>query len=315
MEAVRSSKVVEFSDIPGAPSFKEEHLPSVFRMYRKSNPDSEFVRECSLANISSWGSVFNSLDAMEGPYLEYLKRKLGHPRVFGVGPLSLIGVRDGMGRGHPKMELDSDLFKWLDGCPDGSVIYICFGSQKFLKRDQMEALAAGLEKSDTRFIWVVKVASAEQGEEGYGLIPDGFESRVAGRGLVVKGWAPQVPILSHRAVGGFLSHCGWNSVLEGVVAGVMFLAWPMEADQFVNARLLVEEMGMAVRVCEGANSVPDPIELSRILTESMKGESPQKQRARELKDEAVKAISPGGSSNKDLDELVKTLIQLDFKEV
>ena len=127
-------------------------MPSGFRMYRKSNPDSEFVRECSLANISSWGCVFNSLDAMEGPYLQYLRRKLGHPRIFGVGPLSLIGVGDGMGRGDPSTELDSDVFKWLDGWPDGSVLYICFGSQKFLKRDQMEALAAGLEKSETRFI-------------------------------------------------------------------------------------------------------------------------------------------------------------------
>lgn len=89
----------------------------------------------------------------------------------------------------------------------------------------MEALAFGLEQSGIRFVWVVKSVSTEKMADGYGVIPDGFEDRVSGRGMVIKGWASQVLILSHPAVGGFLSlNCGWNSLLEGVVAGVMILA-------------------------------------------------------------------------------------------
>ena len=66
-------------------------------------------------------------------------------------------------------------------------------------------------------------------DEGFGLVPEGFADRVSGRGLVVTGWAPQVAILSHRAVGGFVSHCGWNSVLEAMTSGVVIVGWPMEA--------------------------------------------------------------------------------------
>ncbi|XP_061993267.1 UDP-glycosyltransferase 88F4-like [Rosa rugosa] len=117
-----------------------------------------------------------------------------------------------------------DVLKWLDGCPDGSVIYICFGSQKLLNRQQMEVLASGLEKSGVRFVWAVKEGSAQQIEEGLGVVPDGLEERVAGRGVLIKSWVPQVLILSHQAVGGFISHYGWNSVLEAMVSGVLILA-------------------------------------------------------------------------------------------
>ncbi|XVF43299.1 hypothetical protein PTKIN_Ptkin02bG0029000 [Pterospermum kingtungense] len=165
---------------------------------------------------------------------------------------------------------NDQVLTWLDRCPHGSVVYVCFGSQKLLRKEQMEGLAKGLEKSGTRFVWVVKQGTRqEQDDDGYGVIPDGFENRVAGRGLVIKGWASQLLILNHNAVGAFLSHCGWNSFLEGIVNGVMILAWPMEADQHVNARILVDDMGVAVRVCEGADSVPDSDELGRAIAESM----------------------------------------------
>ncbi|KAF7808996.1 UDP-glycosyltransferase 89A2-like [Senna tora] len=310
-ESVLGRSVVEFSELPGAPSFKEGHLPSIFRLYRESDPDWEIVREGHLANFKSWGLVFNSFHALEGPYLDYTRAKSEHRRVFAVGPLSLMGPENGADHVNPDPQ---NVFSWLDGCPDGSVVYVCFGSQKLLRREQMEALAIGLERSDTRFIWVVKVGTAQQTQEGYGVVPEGFEDRVLGRGIVIKGWVPQVAILGHRAVGGFLSHCGWNSVLEAMVAGVMILGWPMEADQFVNAKLLVEDKRAAVRVCEGANSVPDPDELGRVIGKSMSMDSPEKRRAMELKDEAYKSVSEGGRSCKDLDEFVEALTKLGVNE-
>ncbi|KAL7161121.1 hypothetical protein ACSBR2_041723 [Camellia fascicularis] len=91
-------------------------------------------------------------------------------------------------------------------------------------------------------------------EGDYGRIPLGFEDREIGRGLIVKDWAPQVMILRHRAIGTFLTHCGWNSVLERLVAGVPMLAWPMEGEQFLNATLLVDELKVAIRICEGAQT-------------------------------------------------------------
>lgn len=312
IESINGSMgVVHFSDLPRRPSFVWDHIPSVVRRNRESsNPDALVVRKGMLANSSSWGAVFNTFDTLESEYLDWWTQEMGHGRVFAVGPLNLIGVPQGMGRGNVDSgSSDGGILQWLDGCPDGSVLYVCFGSQKLLKKAQIEALASGLEESGVRFILVDKPLTAQHKEEGYGSVPDGFEDRVCGRGIVVKGWAPQVAILGHRAVGGFLSHCGMNSILEAIVSGVMILGWPMEADQFVNERLLVEYVGAGVRVCEGLETVPDPTELARTINESMK-DSIVMERAKDLRNKALEAVKTGGSSMKDMDRLVKELAQL-----
>ncbi|MBA0815322.1 hypothetical protein Gohar_021081 [Gossypium harknessii] len=138
-------------------------------------------------------------------------------------------------------------------------------------------MANGLEKSDTRFIWVVKPGTTQQHVEGFGVVPDGFEQRTAG---------------------------------QAIVGGVMMLAWPMEADQFVNARLLVDDMGVGVRVCEGADSVPNSDELGRVISEGMTEGGGMKTKAKDLKEKAFAAVSHGGSSMNDLVRFVKELGKL-----
>lgn len=313
VEKYKSMEEIQFGDLPGSPTFKQEHLPSIFRNFRVGLPDPESqpLPDSFTANNLSWGSIFNSFESLEGKYLDHLKKQTGHNRVFGVGPLSLTGL-DSSARGRDNSDPNSDdrVFTWLDRCPDRSVVYVCFGSQKLLSSDQMETLSSGLEKSGTRFIWVVKSGTPEQKKSGYGVIPDGFEKRVAGTGRVVTTWASQVKILNHKAVGGFLSHCGWNSVLEAISSGVMILAWPMEADQFQNSRLLVEDIRVAVKVCEGAESVPDSDELGRIIGEVMKEGGGLKLKAEELREEAFAAIAEGGTSAMDLNRLVEELRRL-----
>ncbi|ESQ30356.1 hypothetical protein EUTSA_v10012395mg [Eutrema salsugineum] len=291
-----STEPVCFLDLPRSPVFKTEHLPSLIPQ-SPSSQDLESVKDTT-RNFSSYGCVFNSCECLEEEYMEFVKQKVGHNRIFGVGPLSLIGL--GKGDSYSNVDVKA-LVSWLDGCPDGSVLYICFGSQKVLSKDQCDALALGLQKSMTRFVWVAKTDP----------IPDGFEDLVAGRGLIVRGWAPQVSVLNHVAVGGFLSHCGWNSVLEAMASGKMILAWPMEADQFVDARLLVEHMGVAVSVCEGGKTVPDSNELGRVIAETM-GEHGQEVRAqaKAMGRNAQAAMEPGGSSSADLERLVKELRSL-----
>ncbi|KAA8532840.1 hypothetical protein F0562_033043 [Nyssa sinensis] len=274
IDAVRSLAVVDFPDLPRSPSFTEEHLPSVFRLYRESDPDWQFIKAGMIANSSSWGCVLNSFEALEGDYLDHLKKNLGHGRVFGVGPLSLAGGFEPMGQINPNAGSGHGVFEWLDGCPDGSVLYVCFGSQKLLKRTQMEALASGLERSGVRFVWVVNSVTGQEIKDGSGSVPDGFEDRVSGRGMVIKGWAPQVAILKSPSHG-----------------------------------LLVEYMQAAVRVCEGADAVPDPVELARIVAESITGDIIEKIRAKELREKALEAVKKGGSSWRDLDGLVRELAQ------
>ncbi|XWS23039.1 hypothetical protein CRYUN_Cryun29cG0087400 [Craigia yunnanensis] len=302
---------VDLSSLPGSHVFKTDHLPSLFRLYKKSDPDWELVKDGKVANTRSWGCVFNSFEALEGEYIDYLKKKLGHDRIFGVGPLNLVGaVSSGRGTLGSGSDPNDQVLTWLDGCQEGSVVYVCFGSQKLLKREQMEALAVGLEKSGTRFVWVVKTATTREQEDGFGVVPDGFEERVTGRGVVIREWAPQVMLLSHKVVGGFLSHCGWNSVLEGIVGGVMILAWPMEADQFVNARLLVEDMGVGVMVCEGTNTVPDSEELGRVIGVLMREGGGVKERAKEMKEKALEAVTNGGSTGSSVNDLVRLVGEL-----
>ncbi|XP_044490123.1 UDP-glycosyltransferase 89A2-like [Mangifera indica] len=313
LDEIKSGSAIQLHKLPGSPILSEEHLPTAVRLYKRDDPQMEFVKEGLVANFSSWGCVFNSSEALEGVYLDYLKTTMGNDRVFGVGPLSLVGLNL-TNRKDPGFDPSDSVFEWLDKCPDGSVLYVCFGSQKALNKEQMEALATGIERSGIRFLWVVKTGFTGQADGKYGLIPDGFEERVADRGLILKGWVPQVAILNHKAVGGFLSHCGWNSTLEAIVGGVMILAWPMEADQFVNAKLLVDDMGVAVRVCEGAESVPDSAELGGIISESFSEVGQVKIKAKELKEKALAAVESGGSSYRELDRLVQELTGLQHVE-
>lgn len=199
---------------------------------------------------------------------------------------------------------------WLDTCSeDNSVVYIAFGSQIRLTVEQTAALAAALETSAMRFIWAVrdaamKVNSGDNYGDDVDVIPAGFEERVKDKGLVIRGWAPQTMILEHRAVGSYLTHLGWGSALEGMVGGVVMLAWPMQAGHFYNAKLLIDDLGVAARVGENKDSVPDSGKLARVLADSVKDDFPERVRLMKLREKGMEAIQEGGSSYNNLDELV-----------
>eukprot|EP00262_Sarcandra_glabra_P010513 TRINITY_DN2579_c0_g3_i1.p1 TRINITY_DN2579_c0_g3~~TRINITY_DN2579_c0_g3_i1.p1 ORF type:complete len:482 (+),score=38.01 TRINITY_DN2579_c0_g3_i1:61-1506(+) len=306
---------VTFKEIPNSPTYSWNHLSSMYRSYESGDPVWEFIKDGFLANMASWGIVFNSFDGLEGVFLEYVKEDLGNHNVWAVGPL--VPPEGPTERGVSSSMPARDVLAWLDKWTECSVVYVCFGSQAVLTNRQIGELAAGLERSGVPFVWCVKEAVRGQVAGEYAVLPNGFEDRVAGRGLVIRGWAPQVSILNHPSVGVFLSHCGWNSVLEGLVGGVSFLAWPMGADQFMDARLLVEEIGIAVRVCEGEDAVPNSDELARILAESVGvAGSERRDRAIELSRATSDAIKEGGSSYRDLDGLVEALLGLgsNFKD-
>ncbi|KAG1327465.1 UDP-glycosyltransferase 89B2 [Cocos nucifera] len=289
---------ISFPEIPNSPVLPWRQVSFFYRTHIVGEPISEFIKDEFLKNIASWGFVFNTFADLQRVYLDYHLTDLGHPRVWAVGPLAPLDGPAERGGGASAAGA-GEIMTWLDGCPEGSVLLVAFGSQQVLAPPQAAALARGLERSGARFIWCATGATA---------VPEGFEGRVAERGLVVRGWAPQVAILGHRAVTAFLTHCGWNSVLEAVTAGVAMLTWPMGADQFWNARLVVEEAGVGVALCDGADAVPDSDELARIVAELL-GESGKgvKERAKELSRRALEAVKEGGSSWKDLEGLVAEL--------
>jgi hydroquinone glucosyltransferase len=255
------------------------------------------------------GIMVNSFMELEpGPIQTLQAQEPGKPPVYPVGPLVNIGSSG-------KVE-GSECLKWLDEQPHGSVLFVSFGSGGSLSYDQINELALGLEMSEQRFLWVVrppndKVANAtffshvQTHKDPFDFLPKGFLERTKGRGVVLPSWAPQAQILSHGSTGGFLTHCGWNSILESVVNGIPLIAWPLYAEQKMNAVMLTEDIKVAVRAKANENGLVGREEIGRLTKALMEGEDGKKLRSRmkELKDAAARVLSEDGSSTKALSEL------------
>ncbi|OMO90954.1 UDP-glucuronosyl/UDP-glucosyltransferase [Corchorus capsularis] len=273
---------------------------------------SEFSTKLVLGCIESWGIILNTFTELDGDKIKSIQEEFTkHDRLWALGPLQKE-------KDSERVSIPQDqVIEWLDSCQDKSVVYIAFGSQVRLSKPQMEAVASALEKSGVRFIWAVRDPRKGNEDEDNEIPDQGFEEHVAGsgRGLVIKGWTPQLAILEHRAVGSFLTHCGWNSTLEALLSGVLLLAWPMalvEVEHSAIAKLLVDELGVAIRACEDLNSVSDATKLANLLSESVSIERPRPERVRamKLRETAMAAIQKGGSSDKAMDGLVETLCSL-----
>ncbi|KAI3976830.1 hypothetical protein MKX01_008688 [Papaver californicum] len=241
-------------------------------------------------------TMLNSMSGLYNPILEWFKSHPSPPVAiisdFFLGWTHHLACELGIPpkeRGGSGSVSTDDIISWLDTRPDTSGVHVCFGSQVVLCNKQMEGLASGLESSGVRFLRCVKEPTTGHVNGKYSVVPAGFEDRTAGKGMLLRGWAPQLPILKHRSVGSFMTHCGWNSVLEGLTSGVVMLAWPMRAEQFVNATLLVDQVKVAVRVLKGLEV---------------------RVRAMELCKASLTAVEDGGSSFMDLDSFVKALAAL-----
>ncbi|GKV31751.1 hypothetical protein SLEP1_g40419 [Rubroshorea leprosula] len=206
---------------------------------------------------------------------------------------------------------------WLDEQPSGSVLYVCFGSGGTLSQDQVNELAIGLETSRQRFLWVVKSPhdkatnatyfGVESIGDPFDFLPNGFLERTKGVGLVVPSWAPQAQILSHGSTGGFVTHCGWNSTLESIVHGVPLIAWPLYAEQRMNAVLLADDLQVALRVKAKENGVVGREDIAEYAKGLIAGEEGKllRNRMQKLKDAAENVLSPDGSSTKSLAQMVE----------
>ncbi|RVW94966.1 UDP-glycosyltransferase 88F5 [Vitis vinifera] len=186
-------------------------------------------------------------------------------------------------------------------------------------REQVKEIAYGLERSGQRFLWVLKIPpvdnkSKEIKQENLvwndfdldELMPEGFLERTNNRGMVVKSWAPQVAVLRHQSVGGFVTHWGWNSVLEAVFAGVPMVAWPLHAEQHLNKAVLVENMKMAIGVEQrNGDRFVSGAELERQLKGLMDSEEGRdlRERINKTREMAVEAWREEGSSTTALAKL------------
>ncbi|KAI4298482.1 hypothetical protein L6164_032034 [Bauhinia variegata] len=300
-------------NLPGEIKMTRIQVPD----YMKDNEDTEFCRmfnSSKESELRSYGVVVNSFYELEQVYADHYSKVLGR-RTWHIGPLSLCN-RDGeekAQRGKQATIDEHECLKWLDSKEPNSVVYVCFGSVSDLTESQLREIAIGLEASGQHFIWVVKRSKKDvEGEEEW--LPQEFEKRMEGRGLIIRGWAPQVLILDHQAVGGFVTHCGWNSTLEGVSAGVPMVTWPVAAEQFYNEKLMTEvlKIGVPVGVRKWVGIMGDYVKweaVEKAVNSIMRGEEAEemRNRAKELGQMARRAVEKGGSSYSDLNALIQEL--------
>ncbi|KAF2319836.1 hypothetical protein GH714_019529 [Hevea brasiliensis] len=196
--------------------------------------------------------------------------------------------------------------QWLDDQPVASVVFLCFGSMGSFGEDQLKEIACALEHSGHRFLWSVrrppppgKQAFPTDYEDPQEVLPEGFLERTAAVGKVI-GWAPQVAILAHPAIGGFVSHCGWNSVLESIWFGVPIATWPIYAEQQFNAFEMVIELGLAVEIkmdySKESGMIVNCDEIERGIRCLMENDSEKRKKVKEMSEKSRMALIEGGSS-------------------
>ncbi|CAA2966217.1 UDP-glycosyltransferase 90A1-like [Olea europaea subsp. europaea] len=267
-----------------------------------SGPLLDFYMETTIALWNSYGQLVNSFYELEPQFVDYWNRE-SKPKAFLVGPLCLNLSPETEPTLHQEY---SRCIHWLDeklrqGRP---VLYIAFGSQAEISPEQLSEIAGGLEESEVSFLWVVRNGGVQLGDK--------FEDRIKERGMVVKEWVDQKRILEHEIVQGFLSHCGWNSVLESICAEVPILAWPMMAEQQLNARMVVEEIkiGLRVETINGSgNGFVQSKSLKNKVKELIEGEKRNELRknVKEAAEMARNSMKEGGSSWLTLNQLIREI--------
>lgn len=302
--------------IPGCkPVLFEDTLePFLFR----DGPMYEGYLKAAKDIISANGILVNTWQDLEPTTIKALMERevlggIASGHVYPVGPV--VRTVEPKGNNHARNEV----LRWLDDLPAESVVYVSFGSGGALSEAQMVELAWGLELSQQRFVWVVRRPREEDASGSFFevkegneesvdyYLPEGFVGRTERVGRVVQVWAPQAEILGHPAVGGFVTHCGWNSVMESLRNGVGMVAWPLYAEQRMNARMLTEEVGVAVRVREREGEVVGREEIGKVVRRIMVEEEGRRIRARvkELKLSGDKALSKLGSSHESLCQMTR----------
>ncbi|KAG2612563.1 UDP-glycosyltransferase 90A2-like [Panicum virgatum] len=296
--------------VPGMPEHvvvtPDEVPDPVVKLADQEDPVTRFlIDDVGLSDVLSWGVLVNSVAALDEDYVAPLE-SFYQPgaRAWLVGPL-LLAAGD-----TSELEVEEEdpdgCLAWLDemAAQPGSVAYVSFGTQVHITDAQLDEIAHGLAQSGHRFLWVVR---SETWSPPVDVAPDC---------RIVRGWVPQRSILAHEAVGGFVSHCGWNSAMESLAAGKPVLAWPMIAEQHLNARHVADVVGAGVRIRTkaggmAATGIVGRAEVEEKVRQLMDadGEAGKKMRARAAwaQQTVRSAVSDGGASRVALRKLVDEL--------
>lgn len=283
-------------------------LPSFFQTTDPNCDIFHLLMESAQTAIEATALCLHTFDALEPDVLHALSSIF--PSIYTIGPLQLLlnqgenGKLDSLGYGLWKEE--SECLDWLESKDPGSVVYVNFGSVAVMSNESLIEFAWGLANSEKYFLWVIR-PDLVIGD--LAILPYEFTQLTKERGFIAK-WCPQEEVLNHGSIGGFLTHCGWNSTIESLTAGVPMICCPYFGDQQTDCRYICNEWGVGLEIDSNVNR--ENVErLIRDLTEGEKGKK-MKSKAMEWKELAARAASPGGSSSLNLDKLVNVLLSRDF---
>ncbi|XP_021752804.1 UDP-glycosyltransferase 74E2-like [Chenopodium quinoa] len=247
---------------------------------------------------------FNTFDNLESQVLDWMRSQWPIKTIGPAIPSMYLDKRlendNEYGLSFFKPETNACL-QWLDARESSSVVYIAMGSLASLEAEEMEEIAKGVLNTKKHFLWVVRAS-----EEG--KLPPNFKEEISGKGLVVN-WCPQLAVLAHRAIGCFVTHCGWNSTLEAISIGVPLVAMPQWVDQPTNAKYINDVWRNGVRLKVDEKGIVTRDELQGCILEVMEGERASEIRSNvaKWKKLAQEAMDEGGSSDRNIEEFAAKL--------
>ncbi|XAR65879.1 7-deoxyloganetic acid glucosyltransferase [Bertholletia excelsa] len=282
-------------------------LPSFCRSTDLAEPVLQFVMSEAQQTPRARALILNTFEDLEGPILSQIRTKI--PNVYAIGPLHAHMQSRLVSKSLSTATISGSLWKedkscigWLDAQPSKSVIYVSFGSIVILRKDQLVEFWHGLVNSGQRILWVIRPGSIA-GEDGESQIPAEVKQGMGDRGYVV-GWAPQEEVLAHPSVGGFLTHRGWNSTLESIVAGKPMICWPWSSDQQVNSGFV----GEVWRIGVDMKDTCDRRTIERFVRNLMEVNNDEfAQSANRMAEMARGTVSEGGTSYCNLDRLIQDI--------
>ncbi|KAL1831759.1 hypothetical protein ACET3Z_001410 [Daucus carota] len=290
--------------IPGIKHIQIKDFPGFFHTTDSNDPMLQFlvteVERCTTASAI----ISHSFNALESDVLSALSSIC--PPIHAIGPLQLLvdqlPENNLKSIGSNLWEEDAECLEWLDTKETDSVIYVSYGSITVMTPEKLVEFAWGLASSNQNFLWIIR---PDLVVGGAAVLPAEFLEETKDRGLIAE-WCPQEQVLNHRAVGGFLTHCGWNSMFESLYSGVPMLCWPFFADQTTNCKLACNDWGVGIELDK--NVTRTAVELH--VRELMQGEKGKAMRikATEWKKKAEEAVASDGSSSSDLEKLVNEVL-------
>ncbi|EPS68563.1 hypothetical protein M569_06205, partial [Genlisea aurea] len=242
--------------------------------------------------------LHNTVEEVEPEILAALNRRQPN---YAVGPVNFFEQSPTISPVSKSLLPEIDCTDWLKSKPPGRVLYVSFGSFVDGSTELVVEIAHGLLLSGVHFVWSLRPGFVRDDGDA-----DPFSGELNERGLVIP-WCNQIKVLSDPAVGGFLTHNGWNSTVESVWCGVPMICYPVYFDQLPNRKLVVEEWKVGLNLSDGKSVDRMQVaEKIRTLFSSSNAEASSiRRRASQLKNTFRDAV--GGSSERNFNRFVQDL--------